>query len=123
MTARQTILYFGCYLIVLGLLVMFTPNLVAALLFLPPPADHNVTMVGLLAVILGYYYTRMARADVVAFYQATVIGRFGATAAVVLLAVLSDLPFNYVIVVVVDAAGAIWTAKALRREGHAAVTI
>ena len=46
-----------------------------------------------------------------------------ATAAVVLLAVLSDLPFNYVIVVVVDAAGAIWTAKALRREGHAAVTI
>lgn len=123
MTARKTIEYFSYYLVLMGLGITFAPALMTALIFLPPPADSDYLFIGFLAVLLGYYYWRMSRDDNVAFFQATVIGRlaiFGATLAWVVFAGLAP---NYLILLAVDAAGALWTAKALKAGGEAAVRI
>lgn len=118
MKAAKTIEYFSYYLTLLGLGIIALPNLMSALIFLPPPADQDYLFVGFLLLLLAYYYRRMAQERSIAFFQATVLGRLGIFTATLIWVIFGALPPNYLILLVIDAAGACWTAQALRAEGH-----
>ncbi len=119
MTAQKTIEYFSYYLLVLGACLVFAPALMAAIILLPPPADNNILFVGFLVLALAYYYWRMARDTNTAFFQATVIGRLGLFLATLIWVVFAGLAANYLVILAIDAAGALWTANALKGQGDA----
>ncbi len=123
MTAQDTIRFFSYYLFVLGACVLLAPGLTTAVIFLPPPTDGDYVFIGILAIVLAYYYLRMAQERNLTFMQATVIGRTGAFLLTVLWVIFGGLAPNYLAIIAIDLAGAIWTAQALRNEGVPAIKL
>lgn len=117
MSAQDTIRYFSYYLLALGVCVLLIPGIITAIIFLPPPADDDYVMIAFLVLVLAFYYRVMVRDRHVAFMQATVTARLGVTIAAVICVLLGWIAPNYLLVIAVDFAGALWTAQALRNEG------
>lgn len=123
MKPARTIALFGIYLLILGAGVIFAPETLASLLFMAPPADAFYLIVGMLAVLLGYYYIRAAQEDCIGFFQATVIGRMAITAGAIVFMIMGEMPFNLLPVFLVDTLGAVWTMRALTAHGEAGLKV
>ena len=82
MTSRQTVIAFGIYLFLTGLTLIFAPGLLAKMLFLPLPSGPYYLVLGLVVIVLAYYYVRLGREGSQAFVQATVVARLGFAFAV-----------------------------------------
>lgn len=121
MTSRQTVIAFGIYLFLTGLTLIFAPGLLAKMLFLPLPSGPYYLVLGLVVIVLAYYYVRLGREGSQAFVQATVVARLGFAFAVGLGVMLGALPLGLLIVAVVDVAAAAWTGAMLKREGFKAI--
>lgn len=110
----RSVLVFGIYLIVSGLTYFSIPNMILPLVGFAPTAEFWFRVVGLLTVILGFYYVYCARQELWPFFRATLFGRallfVGLTTLV--LAGLADpmlIAFG-----AIDLVGAVWTWFALR---------
>lgn len=115
--AARSLFLFGLYLVVAGSGLLLVPALMLQPLGLPPPADVWVRVVGLLAIALGLYYRVAARAELLAFMRLSVWVRLG-VAVVFGAFVLGGLaPAALLGFGLIDAAGAAWTARALRQMG------
>jgi hypothetical protein len=115
----RSLVVFGWYLAGFGGLLVLAPNLLLSLFGMPPTGEVWIRVVGMLVLIIAYYNVRLGRADLPAYAWLTVHAR---TAVLVFLVgfVLAGLARPVVILVgVIDFAGALWTAAALRREGRA----
>ena len=111
--AATSVIAFSVYLLALGLVLIFAPNTLLAVFGLPPVTDVWLRVVGMLVLVLAYYYARAARLGLTAFFPLTVHVRCavilvfaGFVAAGLVAPVL--LLFG-----VADFAGAIWTWRAL----------
>lgn len=111
-----SILVFGVYVIFMGLGLMIAPALVLPIFGLPAPGEIWVRVLGALALVVGYYYWACGRAGAKAFFKASIVGRLLFCALCVLLVLLADAPLQLIIFGVIDVAGALWTAYALRAE-------
>lgn len=115
--AARTVFAFGCYLLVLGPLLVVAPNIVLTTSGLPATAEVWIRVVGMLVTYFGGYYLLAARAELVPFFRwsvwfrSTVILFFG---AFVLLGFAKPVLLAFA---AVDLLAALWTASALR---HAA---
>lgn len=119
MTSARSVHVFGFYLVLVGLGLLFVPDSVLALLRLPPAHDFWPRIVGVLALCLATYYLVAARANLASLIRATVLVRlavFGLFGALVLFQLA---PRELTFVGLVDFAGALWTAFALKRERDA----
>lgn len=115
--AARTLFQFGLYLLVAGSALLLVPALMLQPLGVPVPADVWVRVVGLLAIALGLYYRVAARAELLAFMRLSVWVRLG-VAVVFGAFVLGGLaPAALLGFGLIDAAGAAWTARALRQMG------
>lgn len=94
--------------------VIAGPNLVLALVDLPPTSEVWLRVVGLLAAILGYYYVQAARHDLVPFYRASVSARVFAFLGFVAFALFGLVKPSLILFGTVDLFGAAWTFFALR---------
>lgn len=116
MTSARTVLVFGLYLVLVGLGLLLTPDAVLDLLRLPPAQDFWPRVVGVLALVLACYYVVAARANLVPLIRATVFVRFAVFGLFGTLVILKLAPRELNLVGLVDFAGALWTAFALKRE-------
>jgi hypothetical protein len=112
--AARSIFAFGLYVLVLGLLLITFPNLVIEPFGFPAAREPWIRVLGVVVVVLGCYYIQAARQEVTAFFRWTIWGRatiLGGFTALVLagLAAPALIAFG-----TLDAAGALWTALALR---------
>lgn len=112
----RTVFAFACYLLPLGLMLLLVPNLLLGLFQIPPTSEVWIRVVGMLVTFLGVYYVVAARAELRPFIiwsarlRASVFLFFGAF-------VLAGLaPPVLLLFGAVDAAGALWTWSALRKE-------
>jgi len=64
---------------------------------------------------LGYYYWVCGSSEAVAFYRASVHGRIGLAATLVLLIAAFSAPVQLLLFAAVDLAGATWTALGFRK--------
>ncbi len=118
--SAKTVAFFGVYLIGMGLGFVLMPNVLFGLLGLPPTDEVWSRVVGMLALLLAYYYLNAARSELRPFFAWTVHTRLAAFvffAAFVLaglsgpmLAVLGGL----------DLVTALWTARTLKLESDSA---
>ena len=112
--AARSVVVFGIYALVAGAGFVLVPNLALATLGIPATTEVWIRVLGVVVAILGVYYIVAARSGVVAYFRASVWGRASFLLATVALAVLGLGPVALVGFGVIDGAGALWTALALR---------
>ena len=114
--SARSLFVFGWYVGVLGLVLVTMPNPLLQIFQLSTTNEVWIRVVGMLLIILCFYYTQVARKELREFIQWTVYGRSAVVlffAAFVLLKYVSPI---LILFGVVDLLGAIWTGLALRCE-------
>jgi len=118
--AAVSVLAFAVYLVVLGLVLVFAPNALLTAFGLPPVTDVWLRVVGMLVLILAYYYARAVRLGLTEFFPLTVHAR-GAVILVFAGFVAAGLVSPILLLFgVADLAGAIWTWRALSLDARRA---
>jgi hypothetical protein len=115
--AAWSVLVFGFYLVALGTGLILAPNLMLGLFGQAPTNEPWLRVLGLVALVLGTYYTAAARAGVAPFFAWTVKGRAFGAAVLAFLVFKGIAPAFVLTMAAADAAGAAWTALAARRSG------
>ena len=115
-STSTSILVFGVYLIGMGAGLLFVPDLVLGTLGFPSSTDVWIRVVGVLALLLAYYYISAARTDTKIFARWTVPGRVGVFLAFLGLVVAGLVGPMMIALGLVDLLGAIWTWSTLRSE-------
>ncbi len=115
--AAQSLFFFGIYGVAAGALFIALPGIMS-LLQLPPLASGWARVVGLLALIIGTYDIVGARAECMPYIRASVLMRLGFAVGITLLVILGEMPVSAIPLGAVDAAGALWTALALKSQGQ-----
>lgn len=113
--AAKSVFYFGLYLYVTGLTLIFIPDIFLKTLQLPQTNEVWIRVVGVLAFLIGFYYHRTGAMNNTSFFKLTVPARvivFVAFTAFVLLKYVSPVLIGFG---VVDLLGAAWTWTALKK--------
>lgn len=119
--AAVSVFVFGWYIFANAIVLIAAPNLLLATLGLEPTREPWLRLLGLITLALSLYYIQAAREEVTAFFRFTTWGRPLILIGTVGLAVAGLVPTVIVVFGVIDAAGGIWTAVALRataRSGY-----
>jgi hypothetical protein len=111
-----TLLVFGLYLVGMGLGLVAMPNFVLGTLGFPSTSEVWIRVVGVLALVLAFYYTSAARAGLKTFAQWTVPARIGVFVAFAAFVVAGFVGPVMIALGAVDLLGALWTGWALRAE-------
>jgi hypothetical protein len=119
--AARSVRWFGIYLAVLGVTLVFVPNLLLTAFGLPETREVYIRVLGVVVFDLGVYYWFAAASEAVPFFRATVAGR-----ALVLVAFTAFVALGLVSPLLIlfgagDLAGGLWTAWALRADRRAPV--
>jgi hypothetical protein len=114
----MSVFVFSIYLYILGAVLVVTPGTLLRIFNFPETDDLWIRVVGMLVIILGFYYSHAARAEFRPFFVWTVIGR-SAVLLFFIAFVIADLaPPTLILFGVVDFAAAIWTFFAMRSESE-----
>ena len=68
----KTVWFFGIYLIVEGLFLMLAPAWVLSSIGIPDPESVWRVILGFVVAVLGYYYIRNSKANLIPFFGFTV---------------------------------------------------
>lgn len=114
--SARSVFVFGLYLVAVGFALIAFPNPLFALLRLP--ASHEVwpRVVGVLALVLAYYYIQAARHEMMAFFRWTVAARIVVFVVFTAFVLLGLAPLPLALLGAGDLAAALWTAWALRPQ-------
>lgn len=113
--AARSVYVFGIYLIVLGGILIGSPNTLLAVFRLPATTEPWIRVLGVTVLALGMLNVASARTEQTAFFRATVWVRIFVFASFVGLTLAQMAPPVLVLFGLVDLAGAVWTFAALRR--------
>lgn len=116
--AARTVYVFGIYLVVVGVIATAVPNVLLGVLGIPATDEPWIRLLGIVLLLLAYYYFVAARADLTALHRATVPGRVAVGVGDIILVVLWGY-WPALVFGLVDLAGAAWTAKAMRADAGA----
>jgi len=120
MTRAATSLFaFALYLFGLGAVLLIAPNVLLGLFGIAPTTETWIRVIGMLVVILGYYYLNVARAGLEPFLRWTVHARFSVVLFFTAFVAMGLAPPQLILFGVVDAGGALWTLLALRADAAA----
>lgn len=112
--SARTVFGFGIYLVVLGITLLLAPNLLLGAFGVPATNEVWIRVVGVLVLILAFYYTQAARAELTGFLQWTVYARAAVFFFFLAFVVLGLAPPALVLFGTIDLLGAVWTGRALR---------
>lgn len=114
--AARSVFVFSIYLAALGLVLIAVPNTLLTLFAIAETQEVWIRVVGMLVILLGYYYSNAARAEIVSFFRWTVHARTAVLVFFVAFVALGWAPTTLILFGVIDALAAAWTAMALRSE-------
>ena len=110
----KSVLVHGIYLALSGVTLITVPNLLFGLLGIPLTAEVWVRVVGVLTLILGFYFIQAARKEVIEFIRWTVYARLTFMSFCVVFVLLGFIGPVLLLFGLLDLLGAVWTALALR---------
>ena len=113
-----SVFYFGFYIVVMGLLLLLIPNMLLNLVSVPMTNEGWIRMAGMLLLFMGFFYIQAGRHHFIPFFKWTLVTR--SSAFVFILGFIMSGMISWVIFLfwLVDLAGTLWTAWALRIEGE-----
>lgn len=114
--AARSVVVFGWYLLGLGAVLVVAPNPLLAAFGVPATEEVWIRVLGVVVLVLGTLDVRVGREDFLPYLRARVPTR--ASVIVLFAAFVAAGLVKPVLVLfgLVDLAGAIWTAAALRRH-------
>jgi hypothetical protein len=110
----KSVFVHGIYLALSGLTLITVPNLLFGLLGIPATGEVWIRVVGVLTLILGFYFIQAARREVTEFIRWTVYARLTFMSFCVIFVLLGFIGPVLLLFGLLDLLGAIWTALALR---------
>jgi hypothetical protein len=116
MKTSTTILVFGIYVLVIGLILIFVPNILLGLFMLPAANEVWVRVLGILAVALSTYYLQAYRDMNTDFFLMTIRGRVIFAISIIVLALMTPNHLPLIGFALVDLLGAAWTWYASQQE-------
>ena len=114
--AARSVFVFGLYLMGLGVVLLFAPNMLLGAFGMPSTTEVWIRVVGMLVLIIGFLDVVAGRTDLVPLFRASVLAR-GLVPVVFVAFVIEGAPVQLLLFGAADLAGAVWTAVALRRAG------
>jgi hypothetical protein len=114
--AARSILVFGVYLTAVGLGLLFVPNVLLTTLRLPPSAEIWPRILGVVTLVLAYYYVMAARSELTGFFRWTVTARILVFVVFGVLVLAGLAPIPVALLGAVDLAAAVWTGLSLRKS-------
>ena len=112
--SARSVLVFGLYLVVLGIVLLVAPNVLLGMFSLPDATDVWVRVAGMLVFFLGFYYTQAARKTLTDFFRWTVYVRASVIVFFTIFVVLGFADPPLILFAAIDLLGAIWTGLTLR---------
>ena len=113
-SAARSVYVFGIYLIVLGAILMGSPNTLLSVFGFASTTEPWIRVLGVVVMAIGMLDVACARAEQTGFFRATVGTRLFALVAFAVFAAFGIAPAMLVLFGLIDAAGAAWTFVALR---------
>ena len=114
--AAKTLLVFGIYLVVTGLGFLFIPNPLLSLFGFDTTTEPWIRVVGLLVLIIAFYYIQAARQEVRPVFHWSLYCRPAAFVVFTGLVVFGLAKPMLILFGVIDLLGALWTGLALRNS-------
>jgi len=118
--AVRSLKVFAVYLGILGVVLVFAPNLLLRAFGLASTSEVWIRVVGMLVLFLAVYYWTAAGLQMTGFFRATVLCRL--TVPVFFIAYIAGgwAPWPLLLFGVIDLAGALWTWWGLGRPAETA---
>ena len=115
--AGKSIFFFGFWVVICGIALMFFPGLVIGMMGMDMTPDVVSRVLGMVLIFLAiYYFVAGMHPEFRPFYRVTVYTRSSALIIAVIFVLAGIAEVSLIYFTIVDAAGAAWTAFALRRE-------
>ena len=114
--SAKSLLVFAIYIFVQGSILVVIPNALLNLFGIPETTEVWLRMVGMLLVLLSYYYVQAARNEWTEFFQWTVYTRTLVLVFMVLFVLLVDAPPVIILFGFADFSFAMWTQFAMRSD-------
>ena len=117
--SAMSVKVFAGYLLLLGLVLVLSPNTLLRASRMAPTGEVWIRVVGTLVLLLAYYYWNAAHAGLKGFFRWTVVARTAVLLFFIAFVVAGLASPMLILFGGVDFVGAVWTALALRGEaGH-----
>ena len=114
-----SVFVFSIYLYIMGFILVVTPSVLIKIFNFPEPDGLWIRVVGMLALVLGLYYSHAARAEFRPFFTWTVIARSSVLLFFIAFVIAGFAPPALILFGVIDFAAAMWTFFAMRSESEA----
>jgi uncharacterized protein YjeT (DUF2065 family) len=122
--AGRSFFYFGFWVLVCGLSLMLAPGLALRVAGITSSSDIMLRVFGTVLVYMAIFYMVAGRASSIpVLYTASVFTRFSAPLLVGVFVLATNANPLIILMTVLDAAGALWTALALRADRREAVLL
>jgi hypothetical protein len=112
--AGKSLFVFGIYESILGLTLIFVPNLLLTLFGMPATSEPWIRVGGMLVLFLGVYYAQFGRKELTDLMRWTVYLRSSVIVFFIVFVLLGIAPAPLILFAGADLLGAIWTLWALR---------
>lgn len=116
--SARSVLIYGVYLALNGLLLLLAPNVLLTSLGLEPTSEVWIRLAGILLMAVSVYYFIGARQELTAIMKATAFIRLSIVFFFSAFVLLDMVAWRIIIISVVDFLGGAWTFLMLKREGH-----
>jgi hypothetical protein len=117
--SAMSVFVFSIYLYILGFVLVVTPDTLLRIFSFPETDGLWVRVVGMLVIILGFYYSHAARAEMKPFFVWTVIGRTSVLLFFIAFVIAGIAPPALILFGTIDFAAAMWTLIAMRSDAAA----
>lgn len=114
--AATSLFVFAIYLIGLGLILLLVPNFLFGLFGFPATSEIWIRVVGVLLLILAYYYILVSRAEFRPFMVATVYARASVIVFFAAFVLLNLAQPTLILFGAIDLLAAAWTWWALKQK-------
>ncbi|MBD3851560.1 MAG: hypothetical protein IFK93_09695 [Acidobacteria bacterium] len=111
-----SVFVFSIYLYVFGFMLIVIPDTLLRIFKFPDADGLWIRIVGMLMIILGFYYSHAARSELRAFFVWTVIARTSVLLFFVAFVIAGFAPTTLILFGVIDFAAAMWTLLAMRSD-------
>jgi hypothetical protein len=112
--SAKSVFVFAIYLVLLGITLLVVPNVLLMLFAYPTTNEVWIRVVGMLLVLLAFYYIQAARRELSDFFQWTVYARGSVILFFIAFVVLGLARPILILIGAVDLLAALWTEAALR---------
>ena len=112
--AAKSIFVHGIYLVALGVVLLIIPNVPLTIAGLSETHEVWIRVVGMMSLVLGYYFIQSARKELTDFFRSTILTRTSAIVFFALFVILGFAPINLLLLIAVDPIFILWTVFALR---------